>query len=108
MQQQPASSTTFRPIALVDIGLNKYWAMAVQLGKQLAAERKQLRLFRHPIRTLYYFSACAGSAAVRGGLWLLKHRITLTLLLPAIAGYIFLKHTGAALAEHCDLLAPAF
>ncbi|KAK9917565.1 hypothetical protein WJX75_005821 [Coccomyxa subellipsoidea] len=70
-----------------------------QLGKELAAQRKQLRFFRHPIRTLYYFSACAGSAAVRGGLWLLKHRITLTLLLPAIAGYVFLKHTGQQAEE---------
>ena len=68
------------------------WAM--QLGKQLAGQRKQLRLHRHPFRTLYYFSACAASAAVRGCLWLAKHRITLTLLLPAVAGYIFLKQTG--------------
>ena len=68
---------------------------ASQLGKKLAAQRKQLRLHRHPLKTLYYFSACAASAAVRGCLWLAKHRITLTLLLPAIIGYVFLKQTGA-------------
>ncbi len=66
----------------------------LQLGKKLAAQRKQLSLHRHPLRTLYYFSACAASAAVRGCLWLAKHRITLTLLLPAIIGYVFLKQTG--------------
>ena len=69
---------------------------ALQLGKKLAAQRKQLSLHRHPLRTLYYFSACAASAAVRGCLWLAKHRITLTLLLPAIIGYVFLKQTGTA------------
>lgn len=67
---------------------------ALQLGKKLAAQRKQLRLHRHPLKTLYYFSACAASAAVRGCLWLAKHRITLTLLLPAVIGYVFLKQTG--------------
>ena len=66
----------------------------LQLGKKLAAQRKQLSLHRHPLRTLYYFLACAASAAVRGCLWLAKHRITLTLLLPAIIGYVFLKQTG--------------
>lgn len=65
-----------------------------QMGKKLAAQRKQLRLYRHPFRTLYYFSACAASAAIQGCLWLARHRLTLTLLLPAVAGYIFLKQTG--------------
>jgi hypothetical protein len=65
------------------------------MGKDLAAQRKRLRLFRHPFRTLYYFSTCAASAGVRGCLWLARHRLTLTLLLPALAGYIFLKQTGA-------------
>ena len=40
------------------------------MGKELALQRKRLRLFRRPLATLYYFGACAGSAAVRGALWL--------------------------------------
>ena len=76
----------------------------MQLGKKLAAQRKQLRLHRHPFRTLYYFSACAASAAVRGSLWLARHRITLTLLLPAVAGYIFLKQTGNLPDQHLRIM----
>jgi hypothetical protein len=67
------------------------------MGKELALQRKQLRLFRRPLSTLYYFGACAGSAAARGVLWLARHRLTLSLLLPALAGYIFLKQTGTPL-----------
>lgn len=89
---------------LVFVACIKWFCASVQLGKDLATQRKQLRLFRHPFRTLYYFAACAGSAAVRGSLWLVKHRITLTLLLPAIAGYIFLKQTGKA----CSTVAYAY
>lgn len=79
------------------------------MGKDLAAQRKRLRLFRHPLRTLYYFSACATSAGVRGSLWLARHRLTMTLLLPALAGYIFLKQTGVcttALSWHARLSCP--
>ena len=37
---------------------------------------------------------------MRGALWLARHRLTLTLLLPAVAGYVFLKQTGARLHQY--------
>jgi len=78
-----------------------------QLGKDLAAQRKQLRLFRHPLRTLYYFGACAGGAAASGALWLARHRLTLYLLVPALLAYAGLKATGARGARRAALLSGA-
>lgn len=65
-----------------------------QLGKQLARERNKLKLLRKPVPTLYHFFACAISAGIRGLIWLVKHRITLFLLTPTLAGYGALKYTG--------------
>jgi len=78
-----------------------------QLGKDLAAQRKQLRLFRHPLRTLYYFGACAGGAAASGALWLARHRLTLYLLVPALLAYAGLKATGAWGPRRASLLSGA-
>ena len=68
--------------------------IALQLGKQLARERNKLKLLRKPVPTLYHFFACAISAGIRGLIWLVKHRITLFLLTPTLAGYGALKYTG--------------
>lgn len=70
--------------------------LAVQRGKELALQRKRLRLFVSPFRTLFYFSGSASAATGRGLVWLLKHRITLFILIPAILGYVALKLTGRA------------
>ena len=67
-----------------------------QLGKELALQRKQLRLFRRPARTLYYFTTCACGAAASGAVWLARHRLTLFLLVPALLAYGSLKVTGAS------------
>ncbi len=80
-------------------------AACAQLGKELALQRKQLRLFRHPLRTLYYFAACAGGAACSGAVWLARHRLTLFLLVPALLAYACLKLTGASANGCLPLLA---
>lgn len=68
--------------------------LLMQRGRELALQRKQLQLFRAPFRTLYYFCGSFTSAAGRGLLWLLKHRITLFLLIPTIVGFVSLKLSG--------------
>ena len=68
--------------------------LLVQKGRELALQRKQLRLFKSPLSTLYYFFGSASAATGRGLVWLLRHRITLFLLIPAVLGYIALKVTG--------------
>lgn len=73
----------------------------MQLGKELALQRKQLRLFRHPARTLYYFTACACGAAASGAVWLARHRLTLFLLVPALLAYGVLKATGVFMRLCC-------
>jgi len=67
-----------------------------QRGKDLALQRQNLKLFRSPFRTLYYFFGSASAATGRGVLWLLNNRVTLFLLLPILVGYIGLKGAGAA------------
>ncbi|KAK9829946.1 hypothetical protein WJX72_008802 [[Myrmecia] bisecta] len=65
-----------------------------QLGKKYSLQRRRLTLVRSPLRTLYYFFACAGDAALRGSAWVVHHPITLFILLPILGGYAGLKLTG--------------
>lgn len=65
-----------------------------QRAKELVMERQNLKLFRSPFQTLYYFFGSASSAAGRGLIWLLKHRITIFLLFPLLIGYLSLKIAG--------------
>ena len=67
---------------------------AVQMGKELAQQRQQLKVLKSPLRTLYYFAACAASAAVRGVAWGLQHPVFYFLLLPVLSAYAGLKYTG--------------
>ncbi len=66
----------------------------LQRGKELALQRQRLKLFRCPLRTSYYFLGSASSALARGFLWLVKHRVTLFLLLPLLLTYAGIKLTG--------------
>lgn len=73
----------------------------VQQGKELALQRKRLKLFISPFRTLYYFAGCTSAAAGRGLLWLLKHRVTLFFLIPTLISYVGFKVTGNSPAKAC-------
>ncbi len=42
----------------------------LQRGKELALQRQNLKLFRSPFRTSYYFFGSASAATGRGFLWL--------------------------------------
>ena len=64
------------------------------MGKELAQQRQQLKVLKSPLRTLYYFAACAASAAVRGVAWGLQHPVFYFLLLPVLSAYVGLKYTG--------------
>ena len=71
----------------------------VQRGRQLSHQRKQLTLFQQPLRTLYYFWGCMGSAGARSLVWLAHSPITLFILLPCLLAYISLKYTGKTLCD---------
>ena len=85
--------------------------LPLQRGKDLALQRKGLKLFRAPLRTLFYFCGSTSSAAGRGFMWLVKNRVTLFILVPALIGYVSLKVTGKSLvpvascSKHSQLMA---
>ena len=70
----------------------------LQRGRQLSHQRKRLTLFQQPLRTLYYFCGCMGSAGARGLVWLVHSPVTLFLLLPCLLAYGSLKYTGRPLS----------
>lgn len=76
----------------------------LQLGAELALQRRQLLLFRHPLTTLYYFGACATSSAWRGMQWSLHHPVMLWCVIPMIAAYATIKPSGKT---HCFLCSTA-
>ena len=72
--------------------------LVLQLGRELALKRCRLTFFRSPIKTLYYFTLSATSAAARGAVWTLQHPLTLFMLVPILAAYGSAKYTGESLA----------
>jgi hypothetical protein len=66
----------------------------LQLRTRLAHERHQLTLLRSPARTLYYFAKFLAHGTSRGLQVFLSHSITLYILIPTLALYLGIKHTG--------------
>mmetsp|Transcript_2335 Transcript_2335/g.5234 ORF Transcript_2335/g.5234 Transcript_2335/m.5234 type:complete len:435 (+) Transcript_2335:584-1888(+) len=67
-----------------------------QARARLAEERKNLTLFRAPLKTLYYFLKYTVSGIASGCHWFVSHPVTLFILFPALAAYGAAKYTGHA------------
>ena len=72
----------------------------MQLGTDLALQRRQLTLLSHPLSTLWYFNSCAISSAWRALQWSSHHPVTLWCVLPLVATYAALKPSGK---DTCDI-----
>ena len=82
--------------------VNRVLCESLQLGAELALQRRQLLLLRRPLTTLYYFGACATSSAWRGVQWSLHHPVMLWCIVPLIAAYAAVKPSGDKHSMHAE------
>jgi hypothetical protein len=83
------------------------WSTVQVLRNPQAQERQHLTLFRHPIKTLYYFSKFVIRGSVNGTRWFVSHPLTIFLLVPALLAYLFAKQLDYAptVVQHIEVIA---